>query len=71
VGLFSVVKNVAKARMMGGLLRRGFGGRVGTAMMLAYFGKMAYDAAKTRRARRMAVNTGQSFREPYLPRESR
>jgi hypothetical protein len=69
VGIFSTVKTLAKARLMGGLLRRGVGGKLGTAMMLAYVGKKAYDAARQRRA--AGVNTARSYRGPSLPRESR
>ena len=49
VGLFSMVMNVAKARMVGRVLQRGLGGKLGTALMVAYLGKKAYDIARAKR----------------------
>jgi hypothetical protein len=49
MGLFGALKGIAKARMMGTLLRRGVGGKVGTGLMVAWLGKKAYDAMKSKR----------------------
>ena len=54
MGLFGTVMRFAKARMMGRMLRRGFGGPIGTALMMAYFGKKAYDMTRGSRRRRVA-----------------
>ena len=54
MGIFRMLMNVAKARMMGKVLRRGAGGSFGTALMLAYFGKKAYDMSRARGRRRIA-----------------
>ncbi len=52
--MFGLVKNIIKARLMGRLLTRGFGGPFGTALIMGYFGKKAYDnIQRTRRARRV------------------
>jgi hypothetical protein len=50
--MFGLVKNVIKARLMGRLLTRGMGGGFGSALMMAYFGKKAYDTYRRRRVRR-------------------
>jgi hypothetical protein len=51
--MFGLIKNMIKARLMGRLLTRGLGGSLGTALMVGYFGKKAYDnIQRNRRARR-------------------
>jgi hypothetical protein len=50
--MFGLVKNIIKARLMGRLLTRGIGGSFGSALMMAYLGKKAYDTYQRRRARR-------------------
>ena len=52
--MFGLIKNIVKARLMGRLLTRGIGGSFGSALMMAYFGKKAYDnIQRQRRARRV------------------
>jgi hypothetical protein len=43
MGIWNAVLTYGKARMIGRLLRRGVGGKVGTALLVAYMGKKAYD----------------------------
>jgi hypothetical protein len=50
--MFGMIKNIVKARLMGRLLTRGIGGSLGSTLMMAYFGKKAYDHyQRSRRAR--------------------
>ena len=50
--MFGLVKNMIKARLMGRLLTRGVGGSFGSALMMAYVGKKAWDMYQRRRPRR-------------------
>lgn len=49
MGILNAVWNITKARMAGRVLQKTVGGRVGTALMVGYLGKKAYDALRARR----------------------
>ncbi len=53
--MLGFVKSILKARLMGAVLRRGvFGGPLGTGLIVAYFGKKAWDnIQRGKRARRL------------------
>jgi hypothetical protein len=53
--MLNALMGLAKAKMVGGLIRRGVGGKLGTGLMLAYFGKKAFD--NMRRGRRKTRST--------------
>lgn len=51
MGVFGLVKNYAKARVAGKLLRRGLGGNIGTALLIGWAGKKMWEMSRARRTR--------------------
>lgn len=51
MGVLNMVMNVAKARLLARLLRRGIGGNLATVMLVAWAGKKAVEMARKKRAR--------------------
>ena len=49
MGLMNVLVNYGKARVAGRVLRKGFGGRVGTLLVVAWAGKKAYEYWQSRK----------------------
>jgi hypothetical protein len=47
--MLNAVMTYGNARMAGRLLRRGLGGKAATGLMLAYFGKKAFDRFRASR----------------------
>lgn len=47
--VLNTLMQLGKTRMIGGFLRRGVGGKLGTGLMLAYFGKKAWDMMRRNR----------------------
>jgi hypothetical protein len=52
--MFGMIKEIVKARLMARLLTRGIGGSVGSALVMAYLGKKAYDNIRRHRRARSA-----------------
>jgi hypothetical protein len=53
MGIWNAVMTYGKARMVGRLLRRGVGGKLSTALLVAYMGKKAYDHFRAGRRERV------------------
>jgi hypothetical protein len=54
MGIFNTLFQIGKARMISRILGRTIGGRLGTGLMIAYFGKKAFDQYQARKRRSLA-----------------